>query len=58
MLELDGHPQHYDWGSRTAIPELLGLEADGSPWAELWFGAHPLGPATVHGGERDRKSVV
>lgn len=52
MLELDGHPQHYDWGSRTAIPELLGLEADGSPWAELWFGAHPLGPATVRGGER------
>lgn len=52
MLELAGHPQHYDWGSTTAIPELLGRAADGTPWAELWFGAHPLGPATVPDGTR------
>lgn len=40
-------PRHYDWGSRTAIPELLGLPASDRPWAELWFGAHPQGPALV-----------
>ena len=40
-------PRHYDWGSRTAIPDLLGLPASDRPWAELWFGAHPQGPALV-----------
>lgn len=52
MLELEGHPQHYSWGSTTEIPDLLGRPADGTPWAELWFGAHPLGSATTPGGER------
>src|SRR5690606_20473055 len=52
MFDLDGHVQHYAWGSRTAIPALLGREADGRSWAEVWFGAHPLAPATVPGGAR------
>ena len=39
--------RHYDWGSRTAIPDLLGRRRTGEPWAELWFGAHPSGPAAV-----------
>jgi mannose-6-phosphate isomerase len=30
----------YAWGSRTAIPELTGVEPDGRPQAELWMGAH------------------
>lgn len=30
----------YAWGSRTAIPALLGVETDGRPQAELWMGAH------------------
>lgn len=47
MERLEGVPRHYDWGSRTAIPELLGLPASDRPWAELWFGAHPQGPALV-----------
>ncbi len=46
-LLLRGRAQHYDWGSFTAIPELLGVEPDGRPWAELWFGAHPAAPADV-----------
>ncbi len=45
MQRLAGAPRHYDWGSRTAIPDLLGLPASDRPWAELWFGAHPQGPA-------------
>lgn len=47
MWELDGRLQHYAWGSGTALPEFLGRDADGAPWAEVWFGAHPLGPASL-----------
>lgn len=46
-LRLRGRLQHYDWGSTTAIPGVLGVEADGRPWAELWLGAHPVAPAEV-----------
>ncbi|MPY96182.1 MAG: mannose-6-phosphate isomerase, class I [Acidimicrobiia bacterium] len=46
-LPLRGRVQHYDWGSPTAIPELLGQPPDGQPWAELWLGAHPAAPADV-----------
>ncbi|WP_298460458.1 mannose-6-phosphate isomerase, class I [uncultured Cellulomonas sp.] len=41
----------YAWGSPTAIPGLLGLPVDGSPVAELWFGAHPSSPALVEAAE-------
>lgn len=51
LLGLDGRRQRYHWGSSTAIPEFLDRPEDGDPWAELWFGAHPLGPAVVPGGE-------
>ena len=43
MIPLVGAPQHYAWGSFTAIPTALGLEPDGRPWAELWWGTHPGG---------------
>lgn len=42
--------QTYDWGSTTAVPEFLGIEADGEPWAELWYGAHPAGPTRLASG--------
>jgi mannose-6-phosphate isomerase len=41
MFLLDNPIQHYAWGSRTAIPELLGRPAALEPEAELWIGAHP-----------------
>ena len=47
MERLEGVSRFYDWGSHTAIPDLLGLPASDRPWAELWFGAHPQGPALV-----------
>lgn len=49
MWELEGRVQRYPWGSRTALPAFLGAEADGEPWAEIWFGAHPLAPAGLPG---------
>lgn len=39
----------YEWGSRTALPELLGTEPTGGPQAELWAGAHPAAPSSVDG---------
>ena len=42
--------QHYDWGSSTAIPHLLGLEPDWSPQAELWMGTHPIAPSRLADG--------
>jgi mannose-6-phosphate isomerase len=50
MQRIVGVVQHYVWGDRTAIPELLGIEPDGRPWAEYWLGTHPGGMArTAHG---------
>jgi mannose-6-phosphate isomerase len=40
--------REYAWGSRTAIPELLGLAIPSDkPRAELWLGAHPKAPSLV-----------
>ena len=43
-VPVQGIVQHYAWGDPTFIPELLGVTADGRPWAELWLGTHPTGP--------------
>jgi len=40
----------YPWGSRTALPELMGTAPTGEPQAELWMGAHPGAPSTVDRG--------
>ncbi|RXR26915.1 mannose-6-phosphate isomerase, class I [Oerskovia turbata] len=52
ILRLTPTLQSYDWGSRSALHTLLGLEQDGEPLAEMWMGAHPKGPssASVDGG--------
>ncbi|AQS66176.1 hypothetical protein [Streptomyces pactum] len=39
----------YSWGSRTAIPALLGQRPDGEPRAELRFGAHHAAPSPLTG---------
>jgi mannose-6-phosphate isomerase len=45
VVPLEGVLRRYEWGSPTAIPRLLGVEPDGRPAAELWFGAHPDDPS-------------
>jgi len=47
IYELDGVIRPYAWGSRTAIPALLGRPPSDEPAAELWFGAHPDDPSRV-----------
>jgi mannose-6-phosphate isomerase len=47
-LLLRGAVQHYAWGGTRFLPELLGLANEANePWAELWFGTHPRGPAAA-----------
>jgi mannose-6-phosphate isomerase len=51
-LLLENAVQHYAWGSRSVIPELLGIEnRAGRPFAELWIGAHPRAPSRAQVGE-------
>lgn len=45
-----GQAQHYAWGDRSAIPDLLGQPSDGRPWAEWWMGTHPGAPSTLDDG--------
>jgi len=50
MQRVEGVVQHYAWGDPAFLPELLGLDPDGRPWAELWLGTHPNGPARFDDG--------
>lgn len=51
VLELYGAVQHYAWGGCDFIPGLLGIaNNERIPFAELWMGAHPKGPATANVG--------
>lgn len=45
-----GVVQHYAWGDTEFLPNLLGQEPDGQPYAELWLGTHPNGPTTLDDG--------
>ncbi|MEB8325985.1 mannose-6-phosphate isomerase, class I [Dietzia kunjamensis] len=45
--------QNYDWGSRTALPDLCGIASpSAAPIAELWYGAHEMGSSTFLDGQR------
>jgi len=52
---ITGYLQSYDWGSFNALADLRGVEPSGSPEAELWFGIHPSGPATI---ERELRQIT
>ena len=56
MDALTGSVQHYAWGSTTALPAFLGVEPDGRPQAELWFGAHASAPSRV--GDRSLADLI
>jgi mannose-6-phosphate isomerase len=50
MQRVSGVVKHYEWGDQHFIPDLLGVEPDGRPWAELWLGTHASGPTTFADG--------
>ncbi len=49
ITRIENTPVEHDWGSLTAIPEILGTRPTGRPQAELWLGAHRASPARVSG---------
>lgn len=50
MFVLTPAHQSYAWGSTEAIQQFAGYGEVGSPLAEIWFGAHPAGRATLSDG--------
>jgi len=56
-LRLHGTVQHYDWGDRRFLPDLLGVEPDHRPWAEFWLGTHPSGPTRLDDGSTLRDLI-
>jgi mannose-6-phosphate isomerase len=54
MFVLENEIKPYAWGSRTAFSELFDLaNPNAEPQAELWMGAHPLGPSRLASGAAD-----
>lgn len=47
IIKITPQIKDYDWGNINFIPSLLGIPADGKPKAEVWYGTHPAGEATV-----------
>ncbi|HCG7972819.1 TPA: mannose-6-phosphate isomerase, class I [Vibrio parahaemolyticus] len=48
LFKLENEIKNYEWGSKTAISTLFGLDNhDGAPQAELWMGAHANGCSKV-----------
>ncbi|WP_449282915.1 mannose-6-phosphate isomerase, class I [Leucobacter sp.] len=47
LIFIENTPRAYAWGSKDALPDMLGTEPTGEPQAELWLGTHPSSPAVV-----------
>ncbi|HAS8547373.1 TPA: mannose-6-phosphate isomerase, class I [Vibrio vulnificus] len=48
FFKLDNPVKNYEWGSKTAIQSLFGIDnPNGEPQAEIWMGAHPNGCSMV-----------
>ncbi|MDR1866875.1 MAG: mannose-6-phosphate isomerase, class I [Treponema sp.] len=58
LFKLKNPVKHYPWGSIKWLPELLGHEPDGQPWAELWMGIHSEGESQTSDGIPIRQLVV
>ncbi len=49
MFPIAGTRRSYHWGSTDVIPGILRIDPDGEPYAEHWFGSHPLGDSLLPG---------
>ena len=46
--KLLGKHRHYDWGGKTFLPNLMGVEnVNHLPYAEYWMGAHASAASTI-----------
>lgn len=48
----------YAWGNKDFIPNLIGIEVDGKPKAEMWMGTHPGAPSIVSGSEQSLENFL
>lgn len=58
MEKLENSIRDYDWGSPTALAELLGHAPTGRPEAELWIGSHPAAPSRLLSDGRSLTDVL
>ena len=59
--KLLGKHRHYDWGGKTFLPNLMGVEnVNHLPYAEYWMGAHALAASTIQttDGEKDLAQLI
>lgn len=48
IYKLQGKVQHYAWGGKTFIPQLIHFNnSENKPCAEYWMGAHQSAPSTL-----------
>ena len=48
IFRIEGVVQHYDWGGKSFIPNLLSeTNSSNIPYAEYWLGAHAKAPSMV-----------
>lgn len=54
LIKLSNQIQNYAWGSHTTLASMRGLSVPSQkPEAEVWVGAHPSAPSTVHASSGD-----
>jgi len=51
LFKIKGVLQHYAWGGKEFIPNLIGEPIQDQPCAEYWMGAHDKAPAEILGQE-------
>jgi mannose-6-phosphate isomerase len=59
--KLLGKHRHYDWGGKTFLPNLMGVEnVNHLPYAEYWMGANALAASTIQttDGEKDLAQLI
>jgi mannose-6-phosphate isomerase len=59
--KLLGKHRHYDWGGKTFLPNLMGVEnVNHLPYAEYWMGAHVLAASTIQTteGQQDLAALI
>ncbi len=54
IYRLNGVIQHYAWGGKQFIPQLIQKKnPNKQPFAELWMGTHVKGPSTLQVGRKE-----
>ena len=59
--KLQGKHRHYDWGGKTFLPNLMGVEnVNHLPYAEYWMGAHTSAASSIQtpDGEQDLAQLI